>query len=47
MTQMKDTSLLNWSCKRFDLSDGFITLQNAVNMKKSLNSDDEQFYQDQ
>ena len=46
MTQMKDTSLLNWSCKRFDLSDGFITLQNAVNYEKRF-SDDEQFYQDQ
>ena len=30
ITQMKDTSLLNRSCKRFDLSDGFITLQNTT-----------------
>jgi hypothetical protein len=38
---MKDTSLLNWSCKRFDLSDGFLTLQNAFNYEKKLK------YQDQ
>ena len=36
MTHMKDTSLLNCSCKKFDLSDGFITLQNAVNYVKRI-----------